>query len=198
MLGQTQPGAQAIVAEKHLPARAVGRLELADFLEPEVPHIPLRTHVNVADGQPDVMDLSTSWGRCRRRWEQAELSPERHAIGQKPRLHDPTADIAVDTHLVKLDRDAGRLDRARGEVEWAGMRSRAGPPAGDTIVLGKLVDQRNLEVGECASEERCLALDRVRTHHGTDAGSVTDDVGGEDLVGNVVVATSEHLFIETP
>ena len=65
MLGQPQPNLKAVVAQEHLAARPVRRLEFANSSEPEYVHVPGRTRVNVADRQAQMMCESNSGDRRR-------------------------------------------------------------------------------------------------------------------------------------
>ena len=56
VLGEAQPGVQAVVAKEHLAKRPIRRLVLAHPFEPEHLHIPVRARLHVANGEAEVMD----------------------------------------------------------------------------------------------------------------------------------------------
>jgi len=66
MLGQPQPNLKAVVAQEHLAARPVRRLEFANSSEPEYVHVPGRTRVSVADRQTQMVDAADHLNDSRR------------------------------------------------------------------------------------------------------------------------------------
>ena len=68
-------------------------------------------------------DVPSALRRGFRRWDEAQLLPERQAIGQEPRFDDTALLKAIDPNLGESNTPAGGWDSPCRSPQWTGVRA---------------------------------------------------------------------------